>query len=91
MKTTKGRRTGRGDDEYDDYAPPHPESESAVASSDLEPAIMFTFKGKEAVSAAVGYTEVVFAVFARGYLLVILDLSTVAVTNEVTASIGAAI
>ena len=67
---TKGHCTVRGNDDCDDYAPPHPESEAAAASSDLEPAIPFVFGGKEAVVTAVGYTELAFDVFARGYLLV---------------------
>ena len=69
---TKGRRIGRDDDDENDYAPPHPESEAAAASSDSELVIPFAFGGKEAVETAVGYTELTFAVFDRGYLLVLV-------------------
>ena len=41
---TKGNCMGRGDDDYDDYAPPHLDSEEVAASSDLEPAIPFMFR-----------------------------------------------
>ena len=42
MTTKKGHCTVRGDDYYNNYAPSHPESETA-APSDLEPAITFAF------------------------------------------------
>ena len=42
--TTKGHCTGRGGNDYADYAPPHPESEAAAASSYLEPVIPFGFR-----------------------------------------------
>ena len=35
---------GRGNDDYDEYAPPHPDSEAVAASSDLEPVILFAFR-----------------------------------------------
>ena len=41
--TKKGHCTRRGDDEYDDYAPHHPESETAAASFDSKLAIRFAF------------------------------------------------
>ena len=40
----------RGENDYNNYKPLHPESSSAVASYYLEPAIPFEFKGKEAVA-----------------------------------------
>ena len=42
-------RTVRGNNNYDDYAPPHPKSEAAAASSDLEPEIPFAFGPRYAV------------------------------------------
>ena len=42
-KTTDGNCTGRGDNDYGDYAPPHLEYESAVALYDSEPTILFAF------------------------------------------------
>ena len=42
--TTKGHCTGRGGNDYANYAPPHPESEAAAASSYLEPVIPFGFR-----------------------------------------------
>ena len=39
---------------------------------DYEPTIPFTFGGKETVASAVGYTKLVFAVFAWGCLLVLV-------------------
>ena len=38
-----GHYTGRVGDEYEDYAPTHPLSETAATSSDLEPEIPFVF------------------------------------------------
>ena len=35
--------TGRGNNDYDEYALPHPDSEAVAASSDLEPEIPFVF------------------------------------------------
>ena len=70
--TTKGCHTGRGDNDNGDYAPIHPDSEAAAASSDSEPEIPFACRGKEAVLPAVGYTELAFAVFTRGYLLALI-------------------
>ena len=43
---------------------------SAVASYDLNLEIPFVFGCKQAKETAVGYTELAFDVFARGYLLV---------------------
>ena len=63
---------GRGDDDEDNYAPPHLELEEAAALYDLELAILFAFERKEAVVTAVVYTKLTFAVFARGYLLVLV-------------------
>ena len=40
--------------------------------SDLKPAIPFGFRGQEAVATAARYTNLVFAVFAQGYPLVLL-------------------
>ena len=68
---TKGNRTGRVDDDDYNYSPTQPDSEAAVLSSDFDPAIPFAFRGKEAVATAVGYTKLVFAIFAQGYLLVL--------------------
>ena len=63
---------GRGEDGYDNYVLPHLDYESATASSDSEPMIPFTFGGKEAVETGIGYTELAFAVFAQGYLIVLI-------------------
>ena len=41
--TIKGYCTGRVEDDYDNYAPPHPESEAAIASSDSKLVISFVF------------------------------------------------
>ena len=62
----------RGYNYYDNYSPPHPESKTAAASSDLDPVITFAFRGGEAVSTVVRYTKLSFAIFARGYLLVLV-------------------
>ena len=35
---------------------------------------MFVFRGKEAMVTKFGYIELEFAIFVRGYLLVLLDL-----------------
>ena len=72
MITTKGRRTVRGDNHDKNYAPPHLESETAAALSNLELAIRFVFGGKEAVTTAVGCTKLMFTVFARVYLLLLV-------------------
>ena len=63
---------GRGENDNDEYNPPHPESDAAAALSDSDPAILYAFRGKEAVVTVVGYTKIVFAVFAQGYLLVLV-------------------
>ena len=68
----KGNHPCRGDDDYNDYTPPHPEYDAAAVLSDSEPAILFAFGGKYAMENAVEYTEIVFAVFDRGYLLVLV-------------------
>ena len=49
----KGALHGQGDDDYDDYNPPHLESDAAAASPYLEPAIPFAFREKETVATAV--------------------------------------
>ena len=41
--TTKGHYMVRGDNDYNDYAPPHPESEAAAVLSDSKPEIPFVF------------------------------------------------
>ena len=41
---TKRRRTGRGNNAGENYTPSNPESEAAVASSDSETVITFTFR-----------------------------------------------
>ena len=41
--TTKGHCTGRGDDDCNYYAPPHPDYEAAAASIDSNLAIPFAF------------------------------------------------
>ena len=69
---TKGRCTGRGDDDWDNYYPTHPDSETVKASSDLETAILFAFRRKKTVLTAVGYTKLEFSVFTRGSLLVLV-------------------
>ena len=64
--TTEGNCTGRGGDEYNDYALTHPESEAAAASSHSETSIPFKFgpryagsppilRGKGAVRGGGGY------------------------------------
>ena len=49
----KGALHGQGDDDYDNYNPPHLDSDAAAASPYLEPAITFAFRGKETVATAV--------------------------------------
>ena len=61
----------REDDEDDNYDPPWLESESVAASSNLESEIPFVFGGKDTMVTAVGYIELVFAVFARGCILIL--------------------
>ena len=68
---------------------------SAVASYDLNLEIPFVFGCKEAKETAVGYTELAFAVFKQGYLLVLLGLfylssSTGAGNDKETATLGVA-
>ena len=70
-----GRHKGRGDNRNGGYAYTHPELEAAAAFSNSEPLIPLTFKGKEAVATTVRYTKIVFAVFAKGYLLVLVHWS----------------
>ena len=66
--TTKGIHMGRGDYEYDDYSLTNPESEAVAALSNLKPAILFAFGGKEAIGNAFGCTELAFSVVAWGHL-----------------------
>ena len=40
--TTKGRLMGRGEDDYDNLTPTHLDYEAAAASSDSNPAMLFT-------------------------------------------------
>ena len=70
--TTKGRRTRKGENDGNDYVPPHLESEAASALSDLELVIPFVFGGKEAVTNMVGYTNLAFTIFDRGYILILV-------------------
>ena len=42
----KGRHTGRCKNDNDNYAPHHLELEAALALSDLEPVILFAFRGE---------------------------------------------
>ena len=87
-KTTKGQHTGRGNID-NAYAPPclDLESEAAAASSYLEPAIPFAFGGKYEAKTVVGYTKIVFTVFAR----ISLSSSTAAGIDKYTVTFGAAI
>ena len=41
--TTKGHCTGRGDNYYNDYTPPHPDSEAAAALFNSKLGIPFAF------------------------------------------------
>ena len=61
---SKGNCTGKGENDYGDYAPPNPDSEAAVASSDSELVIMFKFLGQEDVATMVGYAKLAFTVFS---------------------------
>ena len=72
MTKINGHHTGRGDNKNDDnkYTPTHPELEATTELSNSEPVIPFALGGKESVSTVVGYTELTFTVFSRGYLLV---------------------
>ena len=95
MTMKRGRYTGGGDGEDDDYAPPPPESAAVAALPDSEPEISFGFWGQEAIAIAVGCTDLVFVVFSRGYILVLLgsySLSsfTGSGTDKGTAALGAA-
>ena len=69
---TKGRHTGRGDNEDNNYAPLRPELEAVAALSDSEPAIPFAFEGKEDVATLVGYNELAFSFLSRGCILVLI-------------------
>ena len=69
--TTKWQHTGRDHKDDNDYASPHPDLETAAASSDLKPVIPFDFWGKEVMVIEVRYDKLVFTVFAQCYLLVI--------------------
>ena len=60
-----------------------PALESVMASSDLETAITFGFRGQEAMATVVRYTKLTFAVFAWGYLLVLLGLSSLSFSTGV--------
>ena len=54
-----------------------PSSLAALADfSDSEPVIPFDFGVQESVTTAAGYPKIVFAVFARGYLLVLMGFSS---------------
>ena len=67
--TTKGFRTGGGNDDKDD---PPSALASAAALSELEEEIPFGLGGIEAAATSGGYDELVFAVFARGSILVLV-------------------
>ena len=41
--TIEGYCTVRFDDDYEDYAPPHPDSDAVATASDLELVILFAF------------------------------------------------
>ena len=71
-KTTKGRHTGRGNNDNENYTPTQPGSEAATASYYSEPEILFAFGGKESVATAVIYTKLALAAFEQGYLLVLI-------------------
>ena len=45
-----------------------------AASYDSEPAILFEFRGQEAVATVVIYTKIMFYIFSQGYLFVLLGL-----------------
>ena len=74
---------------------PPPTLVAAAASSDSDPAISFGFGGQGAVATSVGYTNLAFAVFSWGYLIIILGLSSFSSstfddTNKDTAALVAA-
>ena len=55
----------------------------------------FGFGGQRAVATSVGYTDLAFAVFARGYLIILLGLSSLSSptgygADKDTAVLGAA-
>ena len=50
MTTKKWHCMCRGNDDYDKYAPPHPESKAAAAAANLEPVMPFTFGSRYAGS-----------------------------------------
>ena len=51
--------------------------------SDSETSILFRLKGKEATETVFGYNELIFDVFARGYLLNLLSLSSLSYSSDV--------
>ena len=65
---------GRVDD--NDYTSPNLELAGAAALSNLETVVPFGFGGQGAVGTSVGYTNIAFSIFARGYLLILLVLSS---------------
>ena len=48
--TTNGNCMGRGDYDYNNYAPPYPESEAVAALSDSEPFVPLSLGPRYAVS-----------------------------------------
>ena len=68
--TTKGCRTGGGNNYDGDYNPP--EMAAATASSDLDTAVPFGLRGKEATVTSTGHEKLTFAVFYRGSILVLV-------------------
>ena len=58
--------------DYNEYGLPHPDSEAATASSDLDLAVPFSYGEGDVVETAVGYIKLMFAIFSQGYLLVLL-------------------
>ena len=89
--TTKGDHMGNGNNN----ASRPPSLAALEASSDLEPEITFGFGGQEFMETAAEYTNLTFAVFAHGCLLVLLgfsssSLSTGDCTNKYTVDLGAA-
>ena len=70
--TANGRCIGKGDYDYNKYAPPHPKSEAVAASSNSDLVIPFAFGYEEAVATAVGYTKLVFTVFSWAYILILV-------------------
>ena len=72
--TKKGLHTGRVDDNDDGYTPSQPDSEAAAAEapSYSETTIQFIVVVKEAVETAVVNTKLALAIYARGYLFVLV-------------------